>query len=165
MSRMRIGIYPGTFDPITHGHTDVIARSLRVLDRVIVAVAPNPRKTPLFDLADRVDMAKLATKDLGRVEVEPFDGLLVTYVRMRGAHAIIRGLRAVSDFEHEFQMALLNRKLDPQLETLFLMASEEFSYLTSSMVKEIASVRGPLQDFVHPEIADRLTRALGTPTT
>ena len=153
---MRIGIYPGTFDPITKGHSDVIARSLRVLDRIIVAVAPNPRKAPLFDLPERLDMVKVATQHLAHVDVEPFNGLLVDYVRDRGAHAIIRGLRAVSDFEHEFQMALLNRKLDEELETMFLMASEEFSYLTSSMVKEIASLGGPVHEFVHPEVAQRL---------
>ena len=153
---MRIGIYPGTFDPITKGHSDVIARGLRILDRIIVAVAPNPGKTPLFDLSERLDMVTIATKDLPHVDVRSFDGLLVQYVREQGAHAIIRGLRAVSDFEHEFQMALLNRKLDEQLETVFLMASEEFSYLTSSMVKEIASLGGPVHQFVHPEVAQRL---------
>lgn len=158
---MRIGVYPGTFDPLHRGHSDVIARSLRVLDQIIVAVAPNPRKTPLFDLAERVDMARVATKDFGRVEVEPFDDLLVRYVRRRGAQAIIRGLRAVSDFEHEFQMALLNRKLDQGIETVFLMASEEYSYLTSSMVKEVASVGGPLHEFVHPEVAERLKKRFG----
>ena len=160
---MKIGIYPGTFDPLTRGHTDVIARSLRIVDQVVVAVAPNPRKTPLFDLQERVELATLATKDLTGVSVEPFQGLLVDYVRKRGAHAIIRGLRAVSDFEHEFQMALLNRKLDSNLETMFLMASEEFSYLTSSMVKEVASVGGPLQDFLHPEVATRLLARLSKP--
>ncbi|MGP0591931.1 pantetheine-phosphate adenylyltransferase [Nitrospira sp. T9] len=153
---MTIGIYPGTFDPITRGHTDVIARSLRLVEQVIVAVAPNPRKAPLFDLDERVQLAKIATSDLKGVTVEPFDGLLVNYVRERGALAIIRGLRAVSDFEHEFQMALLNRKLDSSLETVFLMSSEEFSYLTSSMVKEVASVGGPLHDFLHPEVAEWL---------
>ena len=158
---MTIGIYPGTFDPLTRGHTDVIARSLRLVSKVIVAVAPNPRKTPLFDLPERVELAKIATKDLPGVEVEPFDGLLVNYVRERGARAIIRGLRAVSDFEHEFQMALLNRKMDPNLETMFLMASEEYSYLTSSMVKEVASLGGPLQHFLHPEVALRLQARLG----
>ena len=157
---MHIGVYPGTFDPLTKGHTDVIARSLRLVDHVIVAVAPNPRKTPLFDLGDRVELARIATKHLANVEVEPFEGLLVNYVRERGAHAIIRGLRAVSDFEHEFQMALLNRKMDQGLETVFLMASEEFSYLTSSMVKEVASVGGPLHDFLHPEVAERLRSQL-----
>ncbi len=157
---MKIGIYPGTFDPLTRGHTDVIARSLRIVDQVVVAVAPNPRKTPLFDLQERVELATVATRDLPGVLVEPFQGLLVDYVRKRGAQAIIRGLRAVSDFEHEFQMALLNRKLDSNLETMFLMASEEFSYLTSSMVKEVASVGGPLQDFLHPEVATRLLSRL-----
>ena len=153
---MTIGIYPGTFDPITLGHADVIARSLRLVQQVVVAVAPNPRKAPLFDLKERVELAKIATQNHPDVIVEPFDGLLVTYVRQRGAQAIIRGLRAVSDFEHEFQMALLNRKLDQNLETMFLMASEEYSYLTSSMVKEVASVGGPLHDFLHPEVAERL---------
>jgi pantetheine-phosphate adenylyltransferase len=157
---MTIGIYPGTFDPITRGHADVIARSLHVVQLVVVAVAPNPRKTPLFDLKERVELAKIATQGLTGVVVEPFDGLLVEYVRKRGAQAIIRGLRAVSDFEHEFQMALLNRKLDQNLETMFLMASEEYSYLTSSMVKEVASVGGPLHDFLHPEVAERLKTQL-----
>lgn len=157
---MTIGIYPGTFDPITRGHADVIARSLHVVEQVVVAVAPNPRKAPLFDLKERVELAKIATRGLTGVVVEPFDGLLVQYVRQRGAQAIIRGLRAVSDFEHEFQMALLNRKLDQNLETMFLMASEEYSYLTSSMVKEVASVGGPLHDFLHPEVAERLKTQL-----
>ncbi len=157
---MTIGIYPGTFDPITRGHADVIARSLHVVQQVVVAVAPNPRKAPLFDLKERVELAKIATRDLPGIVVEPFDGLLVEYVRRRGAQAIIRGLRAVSDFEHEFQMALLNRKLDQSLETMFLMASEEYSYLTSSMVKEVASVGGPLHDFLHPEVAERLKTQL-----
>jgi pantetheine-phosphate adenylyltransferase len=157
---MTIGIYPGTFDPITRGHADVIARSLHVVQQVVVAVAPNPRKAPLFDLKERVELAKIATRDLPGIVVEPFDGLLVEYVRQRGAQAIIRGLRAVSDFEHEFQMALLNRKLDQNLETMFLMASEEYSYLTSSMVKEVASVGGPLHDFLHPEVAERLKTQL-----
>ena len=157
---MTIGIYPGTFDPITRGHADVIARSLHVVQQVVVAVAPNPRKAPLFDIKERVELAKIATQDLKGVTVEPFEGLLVEYVRQRGAQAIIRGLRAVSDFEHEFQMALLNRKLDQNLETMFLMASEEYSYLTSSMVKEVASVGGPLHDFLHPEVAERLKTQL-----
>ncbi len=160
---MRIGVYPGTFDPITLGHANVIARSLRMIDRVIVAVAPNPQKSPLFDLTERVELAKIATKHLSHVEVEPFNGLLVHYVRERGAQAIIRGMRAVSDFEHEFQMALLNRKLDEGVETVFLMASEEYSYLTSSMVKEVALLGGPLQDFLHPEVAERLQSRFQTP--
>ncbi|MEC4671123.1 MAG: pantetheine-phosphate adenylyltransferase [Nitrospirales bacterium] len=153
---MQIGVYSGTFDPITRGHTDIVERSLRIFDHLIIAVAPNPRKKPLLDLAERVDLAKIATKELPHVEVESFDGLLVDYVRQRGAKAIIRGLRAISDFEHEFQMALLNRKLDQRLETVFFMPSEEYSYLTSSIVKELALFGGPLEEFVHPEVAERL---------
>ena len=148
---MKIGIYPGTFDPITHGHTDIITRSLRVFDKVVVAVAPNPAKHPLFNLTDRLDMVKLVLKDLGQVEVTEFDGLLVDYVRQSGAHAIIRGLRAISDFEHEFQMALINRKLAKQVETVFLMPSEEYSYLSSTIIKDVATHGGALTEFVHPE--------------
>lgn len=157
---MNIGVYPGTFDPITHGHTDIITRSLRVFDKVIVAVAPNPGKSPLFDLVERVEMVKLATQDLAQVEVEPFEGLLVHYVRRRGARAVIRGLRAISDFEHEFQMALINRRLDQTVESVFFMPREEYSYLSSSIVKEVASLGGPVKDFVHPEVAKRLHERL-----
>jgi pantetheine-phosphate adenylyltransferase len=153
---MKIGIYPGTFDPITHGHTDIITRSLRVFDKVVVAVAPNPAKHPLFNLAERLDMVKLVVQDLGQVEVTAFEGLLVEYVVRSGAHAIIRGLRAISDFEHEFQMALINRKLAKQVETVFLMPSEEFSYLSSTIIKDVAHHGGPLTEFLHPEVARRL---------
>lgn len=158
---MRVGVYPGTFDPITRGHTDIVMRSLRVFDHLIVAIAPNTRKEPILPLADRIELAKIVTKDIPNVEVESFDGLLVNYVRRRGAQGLIRGIRAVSDFEHEFQMALLNRKLDEQLETVFLMPSEEYSYLTSSIVKELAMLGGPLEEFVHPEVADRLRQHYG----
>ena len=157
---MKIGVYPGTFDPITHGHTDIITRSLRVFDKVIVAVAPNPGKRPLFDVAERVEMVRIVTKELVQVEVEAFDGLLVQYVRQRSARAVIRGLRAISDFEHEFQMALINRKLDSAVETVFFMPREEYSYLTSSIIKEVASLGGALKDFVHPEVAKRLRQRL-----
>jgi pantetheine-phosphate adenylyltransferase len=153
---MKIGIYPGTFDPITHGHTDIITRSLRVFDKVIVAVAPNPSKHPLFNLAERLAMVQLAMKDLDQVDVTPFDGLLVDYVERSGAHAIIRGLRAISDFEHEFQMALINRKLAKTVETVFLMPSEEYSYLSSTIIKEVARHGGNLTEFLHPEVARRL---------
>ncbi|MBD0315474.1 MAG: pantetheine-phosphate adenylyltransferase [Nitrospiraceae bacterium] len=153
---MKIGIYPGTFDPITHGHTDIITRSLRVFDKVVVAVAPNPAKHPLFNLTDRLDMVTLVLKDLGQVEVTEFDGLLVDYVSQSGAHAIIRGLRAISDFEHEFQMALVNRKLAEHVETVFLMPSEEYSYLSSTIIKDVATHGGALTEFVHPEVARRL---------
>ncbi len=153
---MKIGVYPGTFDPITHGHTDIIRRSLRVFDKVLVAVAPNPAKRPLFDLAERVEMVRLVTKDLAHVDVEPFKGLLVDFVRDRGARAVIRGLRAISDFEYEFQMALVNRKLSEGFETVFMTPSEEYTYLTSSIIKEVATHGGPLDAFVHPLVAERL---------
>lgn len=153
---MKIGVYPGTFDPVTHGHTDIITRSLRVFDKVVVAVAPNPAKHPLFDLAERLDMVKLVMKGLGQVEVTSFDGLLVDYVERAGAHAIIRGLRAISDFEHEFQMALINRKLARNVETVFLMPSEEYSYLSSTIIKDVAHHGGSLTEFLHPEVARRL---------
>ncbi|MBM4119803.1 MAG: pantetheine-phosphate adenylyltransferase [Nitrospira sp.] len=158
---MKIAVYPGTFDPVTHGHTDIIVRSLRVFDKVIVAVAPNPTKQPLFDWAERIKMVKLVTKGLLHVEVVPFDGLLVEFVQKRKAHAIIRGLRAISDFEYEFQMALVNRKLNKSVETVFLMPSEEYSYLTSTLIKEVASFGGRLSDFLHPQVAQRLLRRLG----
>jgi len=156
---MKIGIYPGTFDPITHGHTDIITRSLCVFDKVVVAVAPNPTKHPLFNLEERLDMVKLVMMDLGQagqVDVVTFDGLLVDYVQRSGSHAIIRGLRAISDFEHEFQMALINRKLAKEVETVFLMSSEENSYLSSTIIKDIANHRGSLTAFLHPEVAQRL---------
>ena len=153
---MRIGVYPGTFDPITNGHVDLIRRSLRLFDKVYVAVALNPQKHPLFALAERVDMARTVTKELPHVEVEPFEGLLVQFVRERGAEAIIRGLRAVSDFEAELQVALMNRNLDPNSETLFLMPSQEYIYLTSTIIREVARHGGNLSDLLHPEVARRL---------
>lgn len=157
---MKIGIYPGTFDPITHGHTDIITRSLRVFDKVVVAVAPNPSKHPLFNLPERLDMVKLVMKDLDQVDVTAFEGLLVDYVERSGAHAIIRGLRAISDFEHEFQMALINRKLANTVETVFLMPSEEYSYLSSTIIKEVARHGGNLTEFLHPEVARLLEQRL-----
>lgn len=153
---MKIGVYPGTFDPITHGHLDIITRSLRVFEKIIVAVAPNPTKHPMFDLPERLDMVRTATKGLSHVEVTTFEGLLVDFVQRQGASAIIRGLRAISDFEHEFQMALINRKLADTVETVFLMPSEEYSYLSSTIIKDVAHHGGSLTDFLHPEIAQRL---------
>ena len=157
---MKIGVYPGTFDPITHGHTDIVRRSLHIFDQVVVAVAPSVQKGPLFDLAERVEMVRLVTKDLAGVEVAAFDGLLVEFVQTRGAQAVIRGLRAISDFEYEFQMALVNRKLDGRVETVFLMPSQEYAYLTSSIIKEVARLGGALADVVHPEVAARLQERL-----
>jgi len=154
---MKSAVYPGTFDPITNGHIDIIRRTLRVFDRVVIAVAPNPKKTPLFDLKERILMIEEATKGMKNIEIDPFEGLLVEYVRERGADAIIRGLRAVSDFEYELQMALMNRKLSETIETVFLMPSEEYSYLTSSIVKEVASHGGNVKDLVPSTVARRLS--------
>jgi len=153
---MKIGVYPGTFDPITNGHIDIIRRSLRVFDKVIVAVAPNPKKKPIFDIKDRVDMIQEAIRDIPNVEIEIFEGLLAEYMKRKGVQAMIRGLRAISDFEHEFMMALINRKLDSNVETVFLMPSEEYSYVTSSAVKEVASYGGVVKDLVPPVVARRL---------
>ena len=150
---MKTAVYPGTFDPITHGHSDIIRRGFRMFEKVIVAIAPNPGKHPFFSVKERLEMVGLVTKDLPNLEVTTFEGLLVDFVRECGAHAILRGLRAISDFEHEFQMALINRKL---AETVFLMPSEEYSYLSSTIIKDVASHGGSLQDFVHPEVARRL---------
>jgi pantetheine-phosphate adenylyltransferase len=153
---MTIGVYPGTFDPVTHGHTDILTRSLHMFDKVVVAVAPNPSKHPLFDVKERLDMVRLVTADLPQVEVVAFEGLLVDFVQRIGAHAIIRGLRAISDFEHEFQMALINRKLARTVETVFLMPSEEYSYLSSTIIKDVATHGGSLKEFLHPEVERRL---------
>jgi pantetheine-phosphate adenylyltransferase len=153
---MKIGVYPGTFDPVTHGYTDIVTRGLRIFEKVIVAVAPNPSKHPLFNLQERLDMVRLVTEDIPNVEVTIFDGLLVDFVRRRGAHAILRGLRAISDFEHEFQMALVNRKLAESVETVFLMPSEEYSYLSSTIIKDVATHGGSLKDFLHPVVAQHL---------
>ena len=157
---MRIGVYPGTFDPITNGHVDLISRGLRLFDKIYVAVAANPQKHPVLTLDERVELVRLATKEIPRVEVEPFHGLLVDFVRQRGAHTVIRGLRAVSDFELELQMALMNRNLDESVETVFLMPSQEYIYLTSTIIKEVARLGGELTGLVHPEIARRLRERL-----
>ena len=154
----RIGIYPGTFDPITCGHIDIIERSLRIFDKVIIAVSPNPKKESLFSIKERLEMIREVTKGYKKVEIDSFAGLLVDYVKKKRAIAIIRGLRAVSDFEYEFQMALMNRKLNHQIETVFLMPSEEYSYLTSSIVKEIASLGGTVTDLVPKTIEERIRK-------
>jgi pantetheine-phosphate adenylyltransferase len=157
---MKLGIYAGTFDPITHGHADIISRSLSVFDQVMVAVAPNPTKRPLFTLEERIEMVRLVTKELPGVQVTSFEGLLVEFVRRMGAQAVIRGLRAISDFEYEFQMALVNRKLDSSIETVFFMPREEYSYLTSSLIKDVGRHGGDLNKFLHPDVARRLQERL-----
>jgi len=141
-------IYPGTFDPVTYGHIDIIKRALRVFDEVIVAVAHNPFKKPLFSVKERVNMLKRATKDFDRVTIETFDGLVVDYAKQKSINTIIRGLRMLSDFEYEFQMALTNRKLNQDVETIFLMTSEDYSYVSSKLLKEAASLGADLSQFV-----------------
>ena len=153
---LRIGIYPGTFDPITNGHIDIVQRSVMLFEKIIVAVTTNPAKSPLFDINDRIEMIQSSVKDLKNVEVESFDDLLVNYALKKNATAIIRGLRATSDFEFEFQMALVNRKLSEKLVTVFLMPNEKYTYLNSTIVKEVASFHGDVSRFVPPEINRKL---------
>lgn len=153
---MDIGIYPGSFDPITYGHIDIIERSSRIFEKLIVAVLVNPQKKPLFTVEERIMMIQDAVKHIPNVEVEKFSGLLVDFARLKRAKVIIRGLRAVSDFEFEFQMALMNKKLEDDIETIFIMTSSEFSYLSSSIVKEVARLGGCTRGLVPEKIAERL---------
>ncbi len=141
-------IYPGTFDPVTNGHLDLLNRGKLIFDEIIVAVAKDTGKDPLFSLEERVEMVKEAVKNIDGVKAEPFEGLLVRYAEVRHARAIIRGLREVSDFEYEFQMALMNRRLNEKIETVFLMPNEKYTYLTSSIVREVASLGGNIKAFV-----------------
>ncbi len=157
----RLAICPGTFDPITNGHIDIVKRSLRIFDEVIVAVATNPKKRPLFDINRRIELIKKSLQGLDRIKIEAFDCLLVDYVRKRGGVAIVRGLRAVSDFEYELQMALMNRRLDSEIETVFMMPSEEYSFLSSTMIKEIASYGGSLEGLVPEVVAEALREIFG----
>mgnify|MGYP003671320453 FL=1 len=155
------GVYPGTFDPVTKGHMDIITRGARVVDELVVAVAVNAGKGPLFTLEERVAMleAEIAALDAGisaRVEVKPFDNLLMEFVGQVGASLIVRGLRAVSDFEYEFQMAGMNARLNPKVETVFLMASERHQFISSRFVKEIGALGGDVGHFVSPEVKDQL---------
>jgi pantetheine-phosphate adenylyltransferase len=158
MSAKRVAIYPGSFDPITRGHEDIVRRALAFVDQVIVAVAHrrNQEKEGLFGIADRVQMISEVFADEKRVEPAEFDGLLVDYARSRGAKLIIRGLRAVSDFEYEFQMALMNRSLLPQLETIFLAPDARYSFLSASLVRQIALLGGDISEFVAPSVLRRL---------
>ncbi len=159
---MRIAICPGSFDPITNGHLDVIQRAARLFDKVIVAVSVNQPKGPLFSVAERLEMARLAAVHLPNVEADTFSGLLVDYVGRRGAHAVVRGLRAVSDFEFEFQLALMNRKLNEQVETIFMMPRESYTFLSSRLVKEIASLGGDVGEFVPPPVLAALRKRLAS---
>ena len=158
---MRLGLYAGTFDPVTNGHMDILRRSLTIFEQVIVAVAEATPKDTVFSLEERVDLVRESVTGLEAVEVRPFSGLLVDFARESGAAAIIRGLRAISDFEYEFQMALMNRRLNREVETVFLMPSEEYTYLNSTIVREIASTGGDISDFVPDVVAAALRRKYG----
>jgi pantetheine-phosphate adenylyltransferase len=149
-------VYPGTFDPITNGHLDIISRGVRLFDRVIVALLQNSDKEPLLPLAERMDIVRSVVAPFPSVSVESFDGLLVDYARARGAQAIVRGLRALSDFEYEFQMALMNRRLEPGVETVYMMPSEATSYVSSRLVKEVARLGGDVSGLVPGEVVKRL---------
>lgn len=158
---MRLAIYPGSFDPITNGHLDVIQRAAGLFDELIVAVAQDNAKQSLFTLEERVELLIGATEHIPNLRVMPFQGLLVDFAKQQSALAIVRGLRAVSDFEFEFQLALMNRKLEPNLETMFLMPREELTYISSRLVKEIARLGGNVNQFVPPHVVAALKSKLG----
>ena len=153
---MVTAVYPGTFDPITNGHSDLIQRATMVFDKVIVAVAASPSKRPKFSLSQRVQLAHRVLDGLGRVEIREFDTLLVDFTRQCDAEVILRGLRAVSDFEYEFQLAGMNRRLAPEVETMFLTPAEQFADISSSLVREIAALGGDVSEFVHPAVVAAL---------
>ena len=156
----RLAIYPGSFDPLTNGHVDIILRGARLFERILVAVLVNADKKPLFDAAERVAMVREVFKEYPNVEVDTFDGLLVEYARRKRANVLVRGLRAVSDFEYEFQMALMNRHLEPALETVFMMPAEQYTYLSSRLIKEVVSLGGDVHGLV-PTLVEARLRDLG----
>jgi len=155
-----LAVYPGTFDPLTNGHVDIISRGARLFDRIIVAILVNGEKSPLFTMAERVDIARAVFTDQPNVEVDTFDGLLVDYVERRNAQVIVRGLRAVSDFEFEFQMALMNQRLRPKIDTIFMMPAEQYTYISSRLIKEVFAlggrVHGLVPDMVEARLRDKL---------
>jgi len=159
----RLAVYPGTFDPITNGHLDIIERGSRLFDRINVAILENLDKSPLFSLEERVALIREAVSPRAHVTVSTFSGLLVDYARRIHANAIVRGLRAVSDFEYEFQMALMNRRLDPEVETVFMMPAEAYSYVSSRLVKEVAALGGDVSGLVPASVARAIPKRLGDP--
>ncbi len=160
---MNIVVYPGTFDPITNGHADLIERAGRLFDRVIVAVAASPKKRPMFTLDKRIELAHEVVKDYGFAEVCGFDGLLTEFMKQQKANVLLRGLRAVSDFEYEFQLANMNRALSPEIESLFLTPSEQYSFISSTLIREIASLNGDVSKFVHPTVEAALKELVQSP--
>ncbi len=157
MRALKIAVYPGSFDPITCGHLDIIKRSCKLFDKVIVAVLDNSQKTPLFSVSDRIELIKKCTKDIPNCEVESFGGLLVDFAKQSGAHTVVRGLRAISDFEYEFQMAMLNKKLAPDVETVFMVTNLNCLYISSSVVKEICRYGGNAEGLIPEEIIKDIT--------
>jgi len=161
VDKKKLAILPGTFDPFTNGHSDLLLRGLRIFDEVIIAVASSQRKEPLFTIEERIELIEGAVSGTPNVRVESFVGLLMEYVRSRGAVAVIRGLRAVSDFEYEMQMALMNRRLDSRVETVFMMPSEEYSFLTSTIIREVALFGGEVKGLVPENVERALRKKLG----
>ena len=161
MKSPRVAVYPGTFDPITHGHTDLVSRAARVFERVIVAIAESPHKTPFFSLAKRIELAKSQLGNLDNIEIVGFSNLLVDFVQENGASVIVRGLRAVSDFEYEFQLASMNRNLREDVETMFLTPDEKYGFISSTLVREVARLGGDVSQFVGPEIQIALGKQFG----
>jgi pantetheine-phosphate adenylyltransferase len=157
-----LAVYPGSFDPLTNGHVDIISRGARIFDRIIVAILINAEKAPLFSMEERLKIAQEVFKDFPNVEIDTFAGLLVDYVERRRAHVIVRGLRAVSDFEFEFQMALMNRRLNGKIETVFMMPAEQYSYISSRLIKEVFSLGGRVHGLVPDTVEERLRQKVNS---
>ena len=156
-----VAIYPGSFDPVTNGHLDLIARGAMIFDKLVVAVARNLDKDPMFPVNERIEMLEAVTFDWKNVEIDAFEGLLVDFARAHGGSVILRGIRAVSDYEYELQMAMMNRKIEPQIETVFMLPGETYSYLSSRLVKELARLGGPVKGLVPPIVEERLRSKVG----
>ena len=157
-----VAVFPGSFDPLTNGHVDIITRGTRLFDRIIVAILVNAEKQPLFSMEERVEIAREVFKDMPSVEVDTFAGLLVDYVERRKAHAIVRGLRAMSDFEYEFQMALMNQRLNGRIETVFMMPAEQYTYISSRLIKEVFALGGRVHGLVPDMVEERLRMKVRT---